>query len=452
MFFLLQDILMRQNRFRPTAFIFALFVLVLSGQAGRAADFVMTADMTKVRCENGQDFVLEPFQILEFQGNIDRGTYRVKLPTNLSKHCRVAEVKSMDVYHVGDLGEGARTQAPAPVKTQTPERPPTRSSSERLQSLSTSRDEVVDGAFSNEPRSRGSRIDNTHMIADEVEIDWDKPTPRQRRSQPQERSFTPRPTVREVPNEEPADDGSVLKSEHSANAFFKSITRRMAPLCREQFLGTNDFGPWGEHAKEAMSLGFFEDTLKKNKSAFAQICPGYRTMSVEQKKNLVVLTIMAQANYESSCNPRARNDDCPNGICAGIFQLHLGREHQYVSSKEFKQYCPQNASNSPKQSISCSLAMFMEDLWQGESIIGNRSSYWEVLAPQYAHSRVGDLRALVYKIPDCKMNPSMNREETSRSSRNSRMAQNNSSRRLRAPPSAFEFPDSPMSESEDGNL
>ncbi|MEY4615840.1 MAG: hypothetical protein RJB66_800 [Pseudomonadota bacterium] len=432
---------MRHFLGRVKILTFAHAMAVLVSSSSYATDFVMTADMTKVLCSNGQEFVLEPFQMLEFQESVDRGTYKVRLPSTLSRDCVEATVQSMDVYHVGNIGTVPRS-LPRSTPKVSPE--PSLVVKPRESSIVKSTESKSEEQPSNELDEPVVESTRNLVVAEEKPIARQGSNSRMNRvpkKESEKLNLTPRPAVPEELSNQ-GNDGSVLKTSQSTNAFLFKNTKRMAPQCRAQFLGENGLGPWGEHAVETMSLGFFEDTLKNNQTAFAQICPGYRSMSVAQKKHLIVITLMSQANFESSCNPRATNANCPNGVCAGIFQLHKGKENKYVSTPEFKEFCPRNASSSPTKSISCSLAMFMEDLWQGESIVGNRSSYWEVLAPQYAHSKVGDLRSLMAKIPDCKTNKRISNENSDgprlARSKSQRLKRNNRTEQL--------FPDSPMSE------
>lgn len=429
---------MRRGSQQPTIQQLAIGALLLLGANAWAADYVVTADLTKVRCNNGQDVIVEANQVLQVTGDVDRGTYRVRLPSPLARYCADGEVSSMAVYNVGALGD-------PPVSTPAPRRESPSHSSRRAQVEPLEENAAIDDRIRIE-EVRSSLIEPDETVVEEPTGDAsgvdesvdeaprrgtgrraresqdndrrireraDSTPTRHRHDQSQggrrssdRREIEPRenePAV-EIENEsniEAIDDGSVLRSSRSANTYFKQVTRRMAPQCRTGFLGRNDLGPWGEYAKEIMSIGFFEDTLDKNSNAFSRVCPGYSRMTVEQKKNLVLLTIIAQANFESSCSPQRPNYNCPNGVCRGLFQLHQGKEDRYVQTREFKKYCPRNASMSAEKSISCVLAMFMEDMWQGESIVGNRRSYWEVLAPQYGNSKVRQFRSLIGNIPDC---------------------------------------------------
>lgn len=330
---------------------FSLILLVLLGlllmaPLGHAQDFVVTAKPSRVECSNGNQLLLEPLQIVQLSEKIDRETYRVKLSTRFSKLCPDGTLSAFDVYNVGDLASPKSRNETGPSET------------------------VV--------------TDNNLEPAIKVE-----------------RRRSPLRVEREGKGERRSRNGLVLNSSVTANDFFDSITKNMAKACRQNFLGKEGFGAWGNHIVDTLSIGYFEDVLDRDRGAFRRLCPAYRSMNVEQKKNLLVLILMAQANWESSCRPNAINRSCPNGTCYGILQLHLGRERSYVRGAEFKPYCPVKASKSAKQSLSCGLAMLMEDLDDGEKIVGNSNSHWEVFRPALRGSKVEKFTALIDKIPDC---------------------------------------------------
>lgn len=335
----------------------SLFTGAMDVTVANASSYVVTAEMTRIRCSNGNQVYMEPLQVLQLTDEIDRATYRVRLPSKFSRRCPEGRVSSFSVYNLGSL-------TPDPDVEESP-------------SLSKRRSERV---ADEEGRYREGYY--------------------------------------------PYSSGFALVSPQAANELFRKISTKLVPQCRKKFLGSNGFGAWGEHAKDIMSIGFFEETLERNKTAFSRVCPAYRTMNVEQKKNLVILSMMAQFSWESSCNPSAANYDCPNGTCYGIAQLHLGHENSnaYLKMKQFKKYCPRNASKSATQSISCSIAMFMEDLWQGESIVGNSKSYWETERPGNKYAT--RYESLFSKIPDCKKSSSSLASRSQSSKRPKRVTEN----------------------------
>lgn len=307
-----------------------------------ASNYVVTARLTRVQCANGNSVLMEPGQFLLLTEELSREAYQVQLPSKFSRRCPEGKVSSFAVYNLGSFGT-VEKEAPGLSRRHEEQR----------------------------------EEENTRY---------------------REGYF-------------PYSSENSLGSERDANNLFKKLTKNMkkeyskemSPLCRKKFLGEDGLGPWGEHAKDVMSRGFFEETLERDHNSFSKYCPAYRYMNVEQKKNLFVLTMMVQYNFESSCSPTAENDRCPNGICYGIAQLHLGHESGYVKHRQFKEYCPRNASRSPLQTISCTIAMFTEDLWQGEKLVGNNDSYWEVMRTNLAHSKSEDFRRLLKKVPDCQM-------------------------------------------------
>ncbi len=334
-----------------------LFLVAMGGiDSAKASSYAVTAEMTRIDCSNGNHVYIEPLQILQLTAEIDRVTYRVRLPSKFARRCPEGRVSSFSVYNIGRLNLHPEVdEAPSLAKKRS-----------------------------------------------ERETDWRE---------------------REEEDYMPYSPGYVLSSSQSANDFFKRITKKLPERCQQAFLGRSGFGPWGDYVKDELSNGFFEETLDRDKRGLSRVCPAYKTMTLEQKKNLIILTMMAQFSWESGCVPNKPNYSCPKGTCYGVSQLHLGKEDTYIHMKQLKRYCPKNAARSPEKSISCTLGMFMQDLWQGEGIVGNSKSYWEVERPGNVYA--DRYEAMMDQIPDCqKRNLATRTRPSPRSSRISKYNEN----------------------------
>lgn len=193
-----------------------------------------------------------------------------------------------------------------------------------------------------------------------------------------------------------------LNKEGSAAQEFRALASRMnfAPRCLEKFAGNQKFGPLGRYIKEVLSKNSGRELIRRNID-FAGACPGYREMNSEQRKNLWVFIMMSMSHYESSCNESVYNEG-PNGIAAGLLQLHEESEDLYASwDPDFN--CDKGASRSAHQSLKCGLTMITNQIHKEDSLFFD-SSHWQVLRNvkkpgtqayhiRYALSQIADCRA-----------------------------------------------------------
>jgi hypothetical protein len=117
---------------------------------------------------------------------------------------------------------------------------------------------------------------------------------------------------------------------------------------------------------------------------------------------------MAQAYYESSCNPNARARG-PYGMAAGLVQLHQGQERIYTSAN-FDRFCQNRPSSRAEFALQCGLATKFSFMERGQPTLSNES-HWSVFRfpkttsgqkKAYSRGRKGDkFENLIASIPDC---------------------------------------------------
>jgi hypothetical protein len=384
-----------------------LFVgLMVAGSAITASpevygsSYVVTAKPTLIECSNGNRVILNAFESTILLKEVSSETLLVRLPSpKFDQRCPRGKLSTWSVYSpFGTHGSAAEWDS-------------RRSKRQRAEPQSGHHTKL----------SRGTEII--------PELSIPEPFVESESAESMTEAFT-NGELAYAPN----SNASVLTTSRRANAFMLDLNRRnealcsarmksrcrgsgskcygvvartesvcvqrLALKCKTNFLGAGSQGVWGEHAKDVLNRAFFTMTLANDDSAFSSICPAYRYLNVEQKKNLTVLALTAQAHWESRCDPKSANRGAPHGTAKGLTQLHQGMEHTYVSA-QFKNYCPRNASNNPFQSINCTLAMFMIDLKQGQTIAGNQDSHWAVFRPKNAETRMTHFKAMFSQIPDC---------------------------------------------------
>lgn len=185
---------------------------------------------------------------------------------------------------------------------------------------------------------------------------------------------------------------------------FLDISERMnfASRCEKKFMGLQGFGPLGKAVKETLSRGSTGSILKHNTS-FGGACPGYRSMNLEQRKNLWVFIMMSMSHYESSCRESVTNQG-PYGIATGLLQLHGGKEDIYAKwDPDF--HCDKGISKNGRRSIQCALTMIGEQIYRGVPLF-NENSHWQVLRKvDKPGSQAHQIRYAISQISDCKANP-----------------------------------------------
>lgn len=148
-----------------------------------------------------------------------------------------------------------------------------------------------------------------------------------------------------------------------------------ADKCKDEFIGSDGLGSWGQYVRKELSSKNFKGLLRNSK-AFENVCPGYVSMKLEERKKLWVFVLMSMSHYESSCRPQVEAQG-PNGIAKGLFQLHENSENKYVHW-DLKGLCKKGGSNNPKESLKCTLSMLNGQLEKHDSLFFEKS-YWDVL-------------------------------------------------------------------------
>lgn len=145
--------------------------------------------------------------------------------------------------------------------------------------------------------------------------------------------------------------------------------------CTDEFIGDKGLGDWGKYVKKELSSKSYKGMLKNSKT-FKNVCPGYASMKLEEKKNLWVFVLMSMSHYESSCRPQVEAQG-PNGIAKGLFQLHENAENKY-SHWDLNGVCKKGGSKNPKDSVRCTLSMLNGQIEKYDALFFEKS-YWDVL-------------------------------------------------------------------------
>lgn len=208
----------------------------------------------------------------------------------------------------------------------------------------------------------------------------------------------------ELAGVEPSPVPGLLQNETAAAKQFAELAERMkyASSCENKFANQKGLGPLGRTVKEALTKGLGKELLGHN-NTFAGACPGYREMTVEQRKNLWVFVMMAMAHYESSCKENVVNRG-PFGVASGLLQLHDDNEDRYVS-QDPDLSCGKGASKNARQSLQCGLTMLGNSVAKGSPVFDD-ASHWQVLRNvTKPGTQAYSIRYALAQIPDCKSNP-----------------------------------------------
>ena len=193
---------------------------------------------------------------------------------------------------------------------------------------------------------------------------------------------------------------SKLVTERINSKSYAQVAKKMnyASKCKEEFVNKDGIGDWGRFVKEELSTGQYAELLKNNKP-FRNICPGFRVMNTEDKKNLWVFILMSMSHYESSCRAQAEAQG-PNGIAKGLLQLHQGAENKYAHWDR-ERICKKGDSKHPKESLQCTLSMLSGQVERFNSIFFEKS-YWDVLRNvKDPTTHASKIRAAIQMIPGC---------------------------------------------------
>jgi hypothetical protein len=175
-------------------------------------------------------------------------------------------------------------------------------------------------------------------------------------------------------------------------------TMKYSERCREEFVSEDGLGEWGKFVKRELASGQFQNLLTNTK-AFKNVCPGFRTMSRDERKNLWVFILMSMSHYESSCRPQVEAQG-PHGIAKGLLQLHEGAENRYAHWDRDR-ICKKGDSQNPKESLQCTLSMLDGQVERFNSIFFE-GSYWDVLRNvKRPSTHAAKIKTAIQMLPGC---------------------------------------------------
>lgn len=170
--------------------------------------------------------------------------------------------------------------------------------------------------------------------------------------------------------------------------------------CKREFVNSEGLGDWGQFVRAELSSGQYPSLLT-NHRAFQKVCPGFKMMNKDEKKNLWVFILMSMSHYESSCRPQVEAQG-PHGIAKGLLQLHEGAENKYVHWDRHR-ICQKGDSQDPKQSLQCTLSMLNGQVKRFDSIFF-QGSYWDVLRNvKQPETHASKIKKAIQMLPGCEM-------------------------------------------------
>ncbi len=171
------------------------------------------------------------------------------------------------------------------------------------------------------------------------------------------------------------------------------INKRYADKC-ENFAGDGEVKKWGLIVEKELDKDR-QRALYDGPKDVKVLCPPYTKLSDEDKKGLWILIVSAMTHYESSCifTEKAKG---PNGIAAGLLQLHRGKEARYSNG------CRNGDSATPERSLICGISMINDQIERGEPLFSPRS-YWEVLRPKGRSQKTKRIMSVIGQYPACRV-------------------------------------------------
>lgn len=175
---------------------------------------------------------------------------------------------------------------------------------------------------------------------------------------------------------------------------------KYAERCKEEFINSEGLGPWGRYINNELSRKYYSSLLHNTK-AFRGFCPGYRFMSTQERKSLLVFIVMSMSHYESSCRPKIEAQG-PYGTARGLLQLHAGSENRYFHW-DLDRICRRGDSKKPIESIQCTLSMLNGQVERYNSIF-YEGSYWDVLRnANERDTHANKIKKAIRMVPGCEM-------------------------------------------------
>lgn len=160
----------------------------------------------------------------------------------------------------------------------------------------------------------------------------------------------------------------------------------------DQFTSDDEFGKWGNMIMKELKSNA-TPSLMEGSDDLKKLCPGYKSLNLENRQNVWVLIINAMAFYESSCNKNVTAKG-PNGKLIGLLQLHNGKEDVYAPN------CKKGDGKTPAGTFRCGLSMLNSQLERGEDLF-SRKSYWDVLRPQARSKKAAKIQRAIKSFPLC---------------------------------------------------
>lgn len=193
---------------------------------------------------------------------------------------------------------------------------------------------------------------------------------------------------------------ATVKSSKKMKKFVQiAKTFKFARKCKEEFANKKGLGEWGTFIKKELSTGRYPQLLKNNR-AFQKICPGFKAMNMDERKNLWVLILMSMSHYESSCRPTVEAQG-PHGTAKGLLQLHEGAEDKY-SHWDRRRVCEKGDAAHPKESLQCTLSMLNGQVKQFNTVF-YQGSYWDVLRNvNNPRTHASKIKKAIQMLPSCK--------------------------------------------------
>ncbi|MEY4616007.1 MAG: hypothetical protein RJB66_967 [Pseudomonadota bacterium] len=191
-----------------------------------------------------------------------------------------------------------------------------------------------------------------------------------------------------------------LKGDRTIAAAAEKVANQMnySERCKSDFISADGLGSLGQFIDRELSKKRYGN-LFSNERAFKQFCPGFGSMSKQDKKNLWVFLVMSMSHYESSCRSNAEAQG-PNGIAKGLLQLHSGSENKY-SHWDQNKICRRGDAHDPIESIQCTLSMLDGQIERHDALFFE-GSYWDVLRKsRNPDTHASKIRKALKMLPGC---------------------------------------------------
>lgn len=186
-------------------------------------------------------------------------------------------------------------------------------------------------------------------------------------------------------------DGLIDADANSGNIADVNRDMSFSRQCKS-FAENTNFGVWGTLIVNELRRVRREELYTGTPDLIA-ICPAFSAMNDESKEVVWVMIINAMAHLESSCRKTVTGKG-PNGVVAGLLQLHQGREQIYAPG------CARGDADTPAGSFRCGIAMLAKQVAIHNEVFSRRS-YWDVLRPQQRTAKFRIIQNAVKNLSIC---------------------------------------------------